>query len=108
MEYLNYRELADLPDGRKFRQLEIIKNQATNLSVKATGLNLKPAKSVFLILELSIIYFKLLNGHYGSVSVFRSMQSKLWMAYCKTDVVLIPFISLKKHYSLIDLVHTIM
>ena len=41
MEYLNYWEHADLPDGRKFRQLELLKNQATNLSVKAAGLNLK-------------------------------------------------------------------
>ena len=77
---MNYREVADLPNGRKFRQLKIMKNQATNLSVKATGLNLKAAKSVI---------FLLLNGLYLQ-SGFKSMQSKLWMAYCKTDVSLIP------------------
>ena len=52
---MNYRELADLPDGRKYWQLEIIKNQATILSVKEASPNVKDAKSAAIIYAVKLL-----------------------------------------------------
>ena len=42
---MNYRQLNDLPDGRTFRQLDLINHQTTILSVKGAGPDAKAAKS---------------------------------------------------------------